>query len=160
MAEDTGSRDAGQVAHCDPALRCADDAADIPDPDTRDPVPGPSMDPAPGGDAAAAADDLAAFASGLLASWPPAGDVPVVRLAPHAPQVARPDMGPNAPTCLVCGHTFRPGEHVVVCPCGMHRESCVAAVHRDPVAGLSCWDDWQPGGILTRCPVTLKRVDR
>ncbi|WP_239382647.1 hypothetical protein [Frankia sp. CIT1] len=153
---DATTGDPGSVVHLDPALGCADEAVA-----TR-------QHPAPSGDTAADAvtntaedaAELAAFAAGLLDAWPPAGDAPVVRLAPHAFQVARPDMGPDAPKCLVCAHTFRPGEQVVVCPCGLHRGVCVAAVHRDPVAGLTCWDDWQPDGTLTHCPVTLNRVDR
>ncbi len=144
---DAATGDAASVVHLGPALRCADEVAG-------------TRHPSSGGDAAGDAEELAAFAAGLLAAWPPVGDAPVVRLAVHASQVARPDMGPDAPACLVCGHTFRPGEHVVVCPCGVHRAVCVAAVHRDPVAGLTCWDDWRPDGELTHCPVTLNRVDR
>ncbi|WP_322763384.1 hypothetical protein [Frankia sp. Cr2] len=172
-----GADDAGLVVHLDPALRCADKAATETATDkANETVNGTAQD------AGKDAEELAAFAAGLLAAWPPAGDVPIVRLAPHALQVARPDLGPDAPkllnapksnapksnapkfldapTCLVCGHTFRAGEHVVVCPCGMYRGFCVAAVHRDPVAGLTCWDDWRPDGALTHCPVTLNRVER
>ncbi|WP_261567253.1 hypothetical protein [Frankia gtarii] len=57
--------------------------------------------------------------------------------------------------CETCGHTFRAGEHVVVCPCGRHPTTCIAAVHRDPAAGVTCWDGWRPDGVLTRCPVSL-----
>ncbi|WP_322779707.1 hypothetical protein [Frankia sp. Cas4] len=152
-----GADDAALVVHLDPALRCEGETAT----DTANRTANGTAQ-----DAGKDAEDLAAFAAGLLDAWPPAGDVPVVRLAPHALQVARPDMGPDAPKfldapkCLVCGHTFRAGEHVVVCPCGMYRGFCVAAVHRDPVAGLTCWDDWRPDGELTHCPVTLNRVER
>ncbi|WP_250287140.1 hypothetical protein [Frankia sp. CiP1_Cm_nod2] len=182
LRADAAIGDATAVVHLDPALRCADGTPDARHPasggasarDTsrdaakgaregtgnagKDTANGSTANGSSANGASGDAEELAAFAAGLLVAWPPAGDVPVVRLAAHAPQVARPGPGLDAAGCLVCGHTFRPGEQVVVCPCGMYREVCVAAVHRDPVAGLTCWDDWRPDGGLTHCPVTLNRV--
>jgi hypothetical protein len=95
------------------------------------------------------------FAAGLLKTWPSA--VPVSRIGASDWRLPRPDRGRQAPACLYCGHTFRPGEYVVVCPCRTaigEKPACATAVHRDPAAGLPCWDTWQPGGTLTVCPTT------
>lgn len=102
--------------------------------------------------------NAADFASGVVAAWPPLDAVPVTRLGADAWQVARPAHGDRPPRCLYCGHTFRPGEHAVVCPCSPGRPHCAAAVHRDPVAGLICWESWRPEGRLTVCPVKLVPV--
>lgn len=96
------------------------------------------------------------FALGLMSTWPP--NMPVTRLAPDDWRIPRPGDGRQAPTCLYCGHTFRPAEYVVICPCQPDRPACGAAVHRDPAAGLPCWDRWRPDGTLARCPVTLAPV--
>lgn len=130
----------GEVRHLDQALHCGD-ADDVPD-----------ANPA-----------VEAFVAGLLHAWPPAGEVPVLRLAEGDLQVATPAAGPLAMTCLVCGHTFRPGDHVVVCPCAQsaddpRRGYCTVSVHRDPARGLNCWDDWLPAGRPRRCPRTVETL--
>jgi hypothetical protein len=102
-------------------------------------------------------DDDAGFAAGLLSAFPVAGGIPVQRLAVHDWRVATPDRT-DPPRCLYCGHTFRAGEYVVVCPCGPLTPNCGAAVHRDPAAGLSCWEAWRPDSTLSVCPVTLVRI--
>jgi hypothetical protein len=102
--------------------------------------------------------DAERFAEGLLRAFPVAGGVPVHVLAPDDWRVARPGMV-RPPTCLYCAHTFRPGEHVVVCPCSPLTARCGAAVHRHPAAGLNCWESWRPDSSLTVCPVTLERVE-
>jgi hypothetical protein len=123
----------------------------------------------PAGDSAADAE-VAAFRAGVLAAWPVPEGVRVRQLAaddwriPAGPADLR-----EANVCLHCGHTFRAGEYVVVCPCrpalpqaadGEPRTaSCGRAVHRDPAAGLSCWEQWRPDGVVTVCPVTQVRVD-
>jgi hypothetical protein len=142
----------GDVRHLDPALRCA------------------------GGSAAAAVTDPAAeaaraeFAAGLAAVWRPLDGSPVVRLTASDWQVTRPDSGPVSPECPGCGHTFRAGDQVLVCPCPDDLDDprrrpadprvvgCGVTVHRDPDAGLACWDDWRPTGRLTRCPRTFERL--
>lgn len=78
------------------------------------------------------------FFSGLEAAWPLPDDVSVVRLKPGDPLLAP----PPRQTCRVCGHTFRPDDHVVICPCSPHAPRCQAAVHRDLLRQLHCWDEW------------------
>jgi hypothetical protein len=130
----------GDVRHLDPATHCGSDADDV-----------------------AASPAAEAFIAGLLQAWPAAGEVPVFRLAEGDLQVATPGAGPLAMTCLVCGHTFRPGDYVVVCPCAQdvddpRRAFCSVSVHRDPARGLNCWDDWLPAGRPRRCPRTVEKL--
>lgn len=120
------------------------------------------IDPRGGGEEQAA-DEARSFAEGLLSAWPPHRGTAVVALAADDWRIPRPG-GPRPPVCLFCAHTFRPGELVVVCPCRpggtaqAGRVSCGAAVHRDPAAGLPCWERWRPAGEVTVCPVTKARV--
>ena len=110
-------------------------------------------------DPPAAGGDRDEFTAGLLATWPP--NVPVTQIRPDDWRIPRPGSGLRAPDCLYCGHTFRPGEYVVICPCkGFRGEptACGTAVHRDPAAGLPCWDNWQPTGRLAVCPTTTARL--
>jgi len=100
--------------------------------------------------------ETAALSEGLLAAWPP--QVPVTRIPLGDWRLPNPATGLPAPVCLYCGHTFRAGEYVVVCPCQPEQMACGAAVHRDPAAGLSCWERWRPAGRVTVCPVTLAKV--
>jgi len=129
----------GQLRHLDPALRCA----------VLDGDPELRADP-----------DSAAFSAGLLAEFPAHGGVPVTRLAPDAWQVARPgDIRP--PVCQGCGHTFRGRESVVICPCHPFEPGeCRAAIHRDPGAGLLCWEQTAPAGRVEVCPWRLVRLSR
>lgn len=129
----TLDRDTGQVRHLDPALDCA--------------VPAP---PEPAGRGTTAA---AEFAHGLHKAFPPLHDVRVTRLGPDAVQL--PDRsGDRRPMlCQGCGHTFRAGESVVVCLCHPHDPGrCVTAIHRDPGAGLPCWEITYPEGRVDVCP--------
>ncbi|MPY58430.1 hypothetical protein [Streptomyces spongiae] len=127
------------VTHLDPALHCA--------------VPRERDSAAGSGDGDA---ETTAFSEGLLAAWPP--PVPLLRIPPGDWRLPNPQTGLRAPVCLYCGHTFRAGEYVIVCPCRPDERACGAAVHRDPAAGLSCWERWRPDGTVTVCPVTLARV--
>ncbi|MFI0980889.1 hypothetical protein ACH4SP_28260 [Streptomyces sp. NPDC021093] len=133
------------VAHLDPALECAGST---------------SADPTSTSAAApTGSSESAAFAAGVLATWPPVDGVPVVPLGTGDWQVADPVVhGARPPRCLYCAHTFRTGEHVVLCPCAPDRPVCGAAVHRDPAAGLVCWESWRPEGRLAVCPVKLVAV--
>lgn len=136
--------DPTRVRHLDPALGCA-----APPPGTAD---------------AADADTPDDFVEGLLAAWPTITRVPVFVLGPDDPQVTTPDSGRDAPTCPVCGHTFRAGDTVVVCACAdglddERRSWCRYTVHRAPDLGLTCWDDWAPTGRRQRCPRTLDKAD-
>jgi len=101
------------------------------------------------------------FSAGLLATWPTGAAV--TRLAADDWRIPCREDGwrDQAPTCLYCGHTFRPGEYVVVCPCQAGQglpAACQTAVHRDPAAGYPCWERWQPSGRLTICPTTTARL--
>lgn len=108
-------------------------------------------------------DDAAAFASALLESWPPLPGVQVIELAADDWHVGRPDRQSRPVVCLYCAHTFRAGEHVVLCPCrhsGLLEpgiEGCGAAVHRFPAGGMSCWEKWCPSSQIEVCPVRLSR---
>jgi hypothetical protein len=124
--------------HLVPGLHCGTDPGD------------------PGTTTANGADDRDAFADGLLSTWP--ANVPISRLAPTDWRIPRGGGQQAAPACLYCGHTFRPGEYVVICPCQPSKQACGTAVHRDPAAGLPCWDRWQPTGKLTVCPTTTARL--
>jgi hypothetical protein len=131
------------IQHLDPRLHCASEE------------PGDAT-PAPGG------DDVRRFTGGLLREWPPLDDVFVVTLTEEDWQVTRPRSGPASPACPGCGHTFRAGDAVIICPCGRAAPdggpACGLAVHRDPAIGLACWDDWRPDGRLPRCPRTHEKL--
>jgi len=108
---------------------------------------------------AGAGRDRDEFAAGLLGTWPP--NAPVYRIASGDWRLPRPGSTWLAPTCLYCGHTFRVGEYVIVCPCQSDQglpPACATAVHRDPAAGLPCWDNWQPSGKLKICPTTTVKL--
>lgn len=100
--------------------------------------------------------DREAFAAGLLSTWP--ANVPISAIKPTDWRIPRPGRAQAVPTCLYCGHTFRPGEHVVICPCQPDKQACGVAVHRDPASGSPCWDRWQPTGKMTVCPTTTARL--
>lgn len=142
--------DVASIRHLDPRLRCGPDE------------PAAGGDPASAEEQAGGAED---FVRGLLGEWPPITRVPVYRLTHDDWQVTGPRSGPDSPTCRGCGHTFRAGDYVIICPCAgadddPRRGYCQIAVHRDPARGLSCWDDWAPSGRLLRCPRTLNKVTR
>jgi hypothetical protein len=107
-----------------------------------------------GSEAEAVAVELAEFALGLDEAWPPALDVPALALTPSDWRVRRPRGSLRRPSCRFCGHTFRAGDLVVVCPCSPTQPRCGAAVHRHPAAGLVCWETWLPSGEVQRCPIT------
>lgn len=129
------------VSHLDPALECGAP----PLADSRE-----AQDPRSGA-------DLAEFADGIDATWPPAGGTPVIQLSPGDWRTSRPRPPLPRARCLYCGHTFRNDEHVIICPCSPAEPACGAAVHRDPAAGLVCWESWQPTGEVRMCPVTSTR---
>jgi hypothetical protein len=113
--------------------------------------------------------ELMEFRDGLLSAWPAPGGLRVHRLAAGDWRLPTgPDDRRRINVCLHCGHTFRPGEYVVVCPCWPAAEAgqdgpqqpagCGRSVHRDPATGLSCWESWRPDGTVTVCPVTQVTV--
>jgi hypothetical protein len=112
--------------------------------------------------------DIVALRQGLLSTWPVPDGLRIRRLSADDWRLPR---GPgdlrDANVCLHCGHTFRAGEYVIVCPCrpagsaadgDPQAAGCGRAVHRDPAAGRSCWESWRPNGVVTICPVTQVRV--
>lgn len=125
------------AVHLDPALGCAVAA-----------------------DSRSADADVQAFVSGLLKAWPVVGDVPVVR-TDEEPYLLRPaDGGFSRQACLVCAHSFRRSELVIVCPCSPSQRRCRAAVHRDPGQGLVCWETWLPASTVAVCPVMRAGLSR
>jgi hypothetical protein len=137
VGHDPGS---ASVVHLDPALDC-----------------GAPAQPEPARDGLTENDDIGQFADGLANTWPPAGQVAVTRLAVDDWRTTRSQPPLERARCLYCAHTFRVGEHVVICPCSSHHPLCGAAVHRDAAAGLVCWESWQPDGQVRQCPVSATR---
>ncbi|MBG0562565.1 hypothetical protein [Actinoplanes aureus] len=126
-----------EVTHLDPVLSCAVEAKSGTD-DT----------------------DASAFVAGLLAAWPVTGDVQVIS-TDEVPYLCRPpDGGFRRRSCLVCAHSFRPAEMVIICPCAPADPRCRAAVHRDPAQGLVCWETWLPASELPACPVMTRSLGR
>jgi hypothetical protein len=109
-----------------------------------------------GGPATEEVRETAEFTEGLLSEWP--ADRPVTMLGPDDWRLPLPGAR-SAPGCLYCGHTFREGEHVVICPCRLGSPACGAAVHRDPARGLPCWERWKPEGDVPVCPTLKARAD-
>jgi hypothetical protein len=121
-------------------------------------------------DGGVATAEAAEFGAGLLAAWPTDPPVPVHRLPPGDWRIpAGPRDVRDQHVCVLCGHTFRAGEHVIICPCRAAARSagdgrslppaCGRAVHRDPAIGLSCWENWRPDGSVPVCPVSQVRVE-
>jgi hypothetical protein len=86
-----------------------------------------------------------AFFVGLAEAWPLPVDVPLVRLEGDHWLLAPPRAGFRRPTCRVCGHSFRPLDHVVICPCDPVNPRCRVAVHRDLFRQMHCYDQWAQG---------------
>ena len=124
---------AGDVVHLDPALACG----------------GPTE---PDGSTSAA---LADFAAGVNHVWPPPTSIEI--LSEGHGLLSDPVGAVGRPTCLMCSHTFRLGELALHCPCG-RSPRCLYGVHRDPLRGLTCWEEWQPGGKLVNCPIARREV--
>jgi hypothetical protein len=116
-------------------------------------------------------DDIAAettnFFQGMDETWPPPENMTIVRLEKEHPLLAPPDGKFRRHKCVVCGHTFRLHDHVVICPCrandkDMYNPSkkCMVAIHRDLIHGLHCLDAWNPNANNQKfCPVTLRKLD-
>lgn len=110
----------------------------------------------PEGEASA---EIALFFLGLDEVWPPPEDSQTIRLEPSHRLLAPPTAGFRRHTCVVCGHTLRWRDEVVICPCSPKQPICFVAVHRDPVHGLHCLDSWTAGRTRKYCPVTSRRLD-
>ncbi|MFD0272345.1 hypothetical protein ACFVHB_00355 [Kitasatospora sp. NPDC127111] len=99
-------------------------------------------------DAQAAAD----FFRGVDLGDPLPDEVHVTRLMPDDPVLS----GPEHARCFVCAHSLRPFESVVICPCDPADPGCRTSAHQDPARGLTCFEDWQPGLEVTRCPMNFQ----
>lgn len=112
--------------------------------DCRDGEPQHSLDPALS----------AAFLAGLYQAWPQALRSVTQQLQPGHPLLAAPLGRIRRATCAVCGHTLRPGEQVVICPCQPEQPRCRLAVHHDPLRGQTCWSDYAHGDGPRYCLTT------
>jgi hypothetical protein len=72
-------------------------------------------------------------------------DVPLLRLTGEHWLLAPPRAGFRRHACRVCGHTCRPLDQVVICPCDPLQPCCRVAVHRDMFKQLYCYDHWRQG---------------
>lgn len=70
------------------------------------------------------------FYAGIEAAWPTPADLPLVRLEPGHPLLSRRTGFPRH-GCRICGHSFRPYDHVISCSCTPHQPNCMVALHRD-----------------------------
>jgi hypothetical protein len=102
------------------------------------------------------------FLQGALSLWPPDERSYLFALSADHPLVLRPAHSFKRPQCVVCGHTLRAGEIVLICPCAAHErrpvDRCQVAVHHDPLNGLYCYGDWHPQHYNLRCPATLRKI--
>lgn len=105
-------------------------------------------------DPAAGAASRSAFFAGIEQAWPIADDIPVVYLENDHWLVAPPRAGFSRHACRICGHSFRPGDRVVICPCDPATPRCRVAVHRDIVQQLHCWEQWKRGDASQQCLAT------
>jgi hypothetical protein len=80
-----------------------------------------------------------------------------VRLRPGDPLVA--DL-PLRARCAGCGHTLRPFEVVVLCPCDLAMPRCRLPVHHDPSRGLDCLDNWLLGKTPEHCPMSYRKLGK
>lgn len=135
--------DQRSVGHLDAALSCVNNGAAGSNDNTND----------------TDSTEIGEFIAGLLSTWPVVGDLPVVRTDDEPYLLAAPAGGFHRRSCLVCAHSFRRDELVIVCPCRPRERHCRAAVHRDPGQGLVCWENWRPGSTVHVCPVMLARLD-
>ncbi len=110
-------------------------------------------------DAPGRSEQVLEFFQGLDAAWPPPPNLSIQRLEEGDPLIAPPQNGQRRYSCAVCGHTLRLHDVVITCPCRMEPTKCKIAVHRDPLNGLHCWDDWKPGEYLLHCPATSRKLD-
>ena len=100
------------------------------------------------------------FFRGMDETWPPPKDLPVMRLEHGHILLAPPHAGFKRHACAVCGHTLRPHDTVIICPCQPHDPMCQVAIHRDPLHNLLCWSLWgtEEGNRLQHCLATSRQL--
>ncbi|WP_309111536.1 hypothetical protein [Saccharothrix sp.] len=64
---------------------------------------------------------------------------------------------PKRVRCAGCGHSLRPFEAVVLCPCDETAPKCKLPVHHDPARGLDCRDRWLLNKKLVHCPMSYRK---
>ncbi|CAL9565655.1 hypothetical protein SUDANB95_04684 [Actinosynnema sp. ALI-1.44] len=64
---------------------------------------------------------------------------------------------PKRVRCAGCGHSLRPFEAVVLCPCDETAPKCKLPVHHDPARGLDCRDRWLLNKKLAHCPMSYRK---
>lgn len=96
-------------------------------------------------DATGSTTESAQFFAGLYEAFPTTLEAHVRRLAADDPLVAPPVKGFTRMKCKGCGHTLRPNDQVILCPCSPAHPICQTAIHRDPEHGLYCFDMWDSG---------------
>ncbi|MEM7578392.1 MAG: hypothetical protein AAF316_00825 [Cyanobacteria bacterium P01_A01_bin.80] len=105
-------------------------------------------------------EETSAFFAGLDKAFPPPLDIPIVRLDTGHYLLKKPFQGFQRHRCVVCSHTFRQNDRVVICPCSPDEPKCKIAVHRDVMHGLNCLEAWNPGlNGQSYCPVTSRKIE-
>jgi hypothetical protein len=99
-----------------------------------------------------------AFYAGIALALPPPAGAPIVRLDPGHPLLAPAGPAFGRAACAICGHSLRPFDQVVICPCSPEAPLCRSAVHRDPLRLMMCWDDWKNSHLGNYCPATSRRL--
>ncbi len=107
---------------------------------------------------ASSSQEREAFYAGVASAFPPPPGLSVVRLLPGDPWIGAPGKMSRRSACVICGHTLRPFDEVVVCPCSPEAPLCRGAVHRDAIRTNYCWDEWKKSKIGQHCPVTSRKL--
>jgi hypothetical protein len=103
-------------------------------------------------------DGVREFFRGLSSTIPPSERAVVRYLQPGDELIAPPVHGFSRSQCAICGHTFRPYDTVVICPCRPERPLCRTAIHHDPSRGMHCWIDWNSQSSHSYCLTTSRKL--
>jgi hypothetical protein len=97
------------------------------------------------------------FFRGLVDTIPVAERAVVRYLLPGDELLAPPVHGFSRSQCAVCGHTLRPFDSVVICPCKPDQQLCRTAIHHDPSRGMHCWLEWKLATTQDYCLTTSRK---
>lgn len=106
--------------------------------------------------------DIHDLITGMFETWPQAYAKPIVLAEDHP--LTRSRLNGKRANCPVCGHTLRPRDTVMVCPCHaiegpkFHGIQCQIAVHHDALHGHFCFAEMLASLQSLRCPASLRRV--